>query len=318
MILSSSKLVLIAAAAITSTGLAAEGLSVETITQPFEYVFKHGNQTVMRYRFAPDAYKSYIAELRTTRGENVLRDAPHDHLHHHALMYGITVNGVNFWEEIAGSGVQKNISISKPGTHLNARGIPETGFTQVLHWLPASEAFLPSTNSRPLLVEQRAIRLTTDPATSEVAVYWKSKFTAGARSNVVALTGSNYQGLGLRFAQDLDAGASHFYPGGKPDLSAGKQDASPHPWEAVTFDTGGKPSTIVVFGHPGNNRGEPRFFSMKTPFAYLAATQGLDREPMVYQQGDEFEINYLIALYPEAKSEQELMARARQWETSSQ
>ena len=35
-------------------------------------------------------------------GENLLRDAPHDHLHHHALMYGIRVNGVNFWEETPG------------------------------------------------------------------------------------------------------------------------------------------------------------------------------------------------------------------------
>jgi hypothetical protein len=86
----------------------------------------------------------------------------------------------------------------------------------------------------------------------------------------------------------------------------------------VAFGKEGQPSTLAVFGHPENKRGEPVFFSMRTPFAYLAATQALDREPLVYKQGDSFELNYLITLYPERKSEQDLSARARKWESTKQ
>jgi hypothetical protein len=72
-----------------------------------------------------------------------------------------------------------------------------------------------------------------------------------------------------------------------------------------------------VFGAPGNVRGEPRYFAMKTPFAYLSATQGLDREPLVYRHGEHFELDYLIALYPELKAAEALTERDRQWTSSS-
>jgi hypothetical protein len=228
-------------------------------------------------------------------------------------MYGITVNGVNFWEEASGSGVQKSVEISQPQSAINDAGLPEISFTQTLYWVPASDAFLPNTNARPFLIEQRTIRLVLNAPEDEVAVYWTARFRVGSRTNTVVLTGSNYHGLGLRFAQELDASAVHFYAGGKPDLSNNKQDATVHPWEAVTFNADGKPCTIAVFGHPANARGNPHFFSMRSPFAYLSATQGLDREPLIYKQGDEFELQYLVTLYGAAKSEQAVAARAQRW-----
>lgn len=304
-------LLFMAAASLASRdGFAAESIPVETLTRPTHYVFSYQGRPVMRYEFAPDKYKSYVQALHTIRGDNVLRDAPYDHLHHHALMYGITVNGINFWEEAAGSGVQKSIEISRPTATVNA-GRPETSFTQTLYWVPASDAFLPNTNARPLLIEQRTIQLVINPADSEVALYWTGRFRVGSRTNTVVLTGANYHGLGMRFVQELDPSAMHFHPGGKPDLSSNKQDASVHPWEAITFHHDGRPTTLALFGSPQNARGDAHFFSMKTPFAYLSATQGLDREPLVYKQGDEFELKYMVTVYPSLKTEQELSARAQ-------
>jgi len=295
------------------TAAGATGLSVETVSRPIQYLFSHEGRAIMRYDFAPEKYKSYVAALHPPGGDNVLRDAPFDHLHHHALMYGITVNGVNFWEEIAGSGVQKSVEISPPRTTINASGLPETSFTQTLYWVPASDAFLPNTNARPFLIESRTVRLVLNPDAHETAVYWTARFRVGPRTNTVVLTGANYHGLGLRFAQEMDASAEHFFPGGKPDLSGNKQDATPHPWEAVTFDRSGKRCTVAVFGHPANARGDTSFFSMRSPFAYLSATQALHREPLVYREGDEFELQYLVTVYSEPKSEQQLSARAQKW-----
>src|SRR5690606_22625381 len=60
------------------------------------------------YRWAGVPFKPYVRELTTPSGTNVIRDAPADHLHHHGLMFAVTVDGVNFWEEAASSGVQRH------------------------------------------------------------------------------------------------------------------------------------------------------------------------------------------------------------------
>ena len=54
-------------------------------------------------------------------------------------------------------------------------------------------------------------------------------------------------------------------------------------------------------------------FAMKTPFAYLSATQGLDREPLHYRRGETFELNYLLVLYPGPRSARELDERGDEW-----
>ena len=53
---------------------------------------------------------------------------------------------------------------------------------------------------------------------------------------------------------------------------------------------------------------------MRTPFAYLAATQALDKEPLVYQAGQTFELNYLVLLYSGEKPATALNERAQLWE----
>ncbi|MHC4656117.1 MAG: DUF6807 family protein, partial [Planctomycetota bacterium] len=51
-------------------------------------------------------FKPYVQQLFSPAGVNILRDAPADHLHHHALMFAVKVNGVNFWEETPTAGKQ--------------------------------------------------------------------------------------------------------------------------------------------------------------------------------------------------------------------
>lgn len=289
--------------------VSAGSIKVDASGAPTQWTFSWNGKPVMVYASDPQRYKPYVKELRTLRGDDVLRDAPFDHLHHHALMYGIRVNGVNFWEETAGSGVQKAIETSTPPAAGNAAILKQT-----LLWLSPEHAFLPNSNAPVLLKEVRTLTLTVDEKNEEVGLAWRSEFEPGNRTNVVTLAGANYHGLGLRFRQELDPVARHFTSAGDPDLSNNRQDVSPHPWEAVYFDAPGRPATIAVFGSGGNVRGQPRFFSMRTPFAYLAATQGLDQEPLVYRQGDRFALNYLVVLYPGEKSASDLDARGRNWE----
>ena len=291
---------------------AAERLVAETASRPTQWMISYEGKPVLVYDFNPQKFKPYVQALNTLSGYGVLRDSPWDHLHHHALMYGIRVNGVNFWEETTGCGVQKVVESRPPEILQSASGLPQARLTQVLYWLAPEDAFLPNTNAPALLIERRTLTLTVDPEKRETALLWDSEFEVGPRTNVVTLTGANYHGLGMRFLQELDALAVHLTPEGNPDLSNSKQDVSAHRWEAITFSHPEKPATIALFGAPNNARGDACYFAMKTPFAYLSATQGLDREPLVYRRGDRFQLSYLVTLYPEVKTAEALTERGRQ------
>ena len=297
------------------TAPAAEAaLACDATTQATEWNVSFQGRKVLVYAFAPGKFKPYVKALASIKGDNVLRDAPFDHLHHHALMYGIKVNGLNFWEEVSGCGVQKPVNTSKPEIGVNAQGCPTAKLAQTIHWVAPADAWLPDTTRAALLIEQRTLTLTVDEGRQEVALQWQSAFEAGRGINQVTLTGANYHGLGMRFLQELDPLAIHLNSTGVPDLGGNKQDVSQAKWGAVTFARPGNPLTVALFGHAGNARGDAWFFTMRQPFAYLSATQHLDQEPLVYRAGDKFAVNYLIAVYPEIKSAQSLQQRGQSWE----
>jgi len=70
---------------------------------------------MMRYRYAGGVFKPYVAELYLPDGRNVVRDAPHDHLHHHGLMFAWNVDGVEFWGEAGPVGRQVHRRFTRRG-----------------------------------------------------------------------------------------------------------------------------------------------------------------------------------------------------------
>lgn len=286
-------------------------LELDATQQSVAWTIRYHGHNVMVYSFAPGTYKPYVKELCTLRGDNLLRDAPSDHLHHHALMYGIAINGVDFWSEKPGCGVQKVVKTTQPEMTLNTQGKLQTRFTQAIHWLAPQDAFLPDTSKAALLIEQRTLTLILDEKTSETALHWVSKFEVGSKTNQVKLTGDIYFGLGARFRQDLDPLARHINSGNVPDLNDRRQDVSAGNWGSVSFDMPGEPATFVIYGHPDNPGGRTRFFTMKMPFAYITATQGLDKDPLVYHSGETFQLQYTVLLYPEIKSPEWIDSRVK-------
>ena len=90
----------------------------------------------LRLRLAPDQIKPYVRELAPLRGDNILRDSPFDHKHHHGLMFAIRVNGVNFWEETPGCGHEKSVV----GARADARGHPRALLRHTIHWVAEPDA----------------------------------------------------------------------------------------------------------------------------------------------------------------------------------
>ena len=73
------------------------------------------------YKHDQVPFKPYLRELYTPKGVNVLRNAPPDHQHHHALMFAVAADGVNFWEEAAGAGRQVEQRFDVQGDGLQRR-----------------------------------------------------------------------------------------------------------------------------------------------------------------------------------------------------
>ncbi len=293
----------------------APGLSAETFDDS-ECVLEFKGQPVCVYAYGKEQWKPYVRELHTLRGDNIFRDSPFDHKHHHALMYGIKVNGVNFWEEVAGSGVEKPVQTIPFACGQDSSGHPQAVLRQTLHWLTREDAARSDSAAAALLIEQRTVTVTVNEPEQEVALHWQSKFEVGPKTNQVTLTGANYHGFGMRFLETLDAFARHLNSGGAPDLSGTQQDVSRHEWGSVSFPVPDRPATLVLFGHPDNAQGD-WFFTMQRPFAYLSVTQHLDEEALVYHRGDKFQLNYLVTLYPQLKTPQAIKQRAQEWRTAN-
>lgn len=253
---------------------------------------------LLLYSFATNQFKPYVKELYTLSGQNVLLDSPPDHLHHHGLMYAIRVNGINFWEEVGEPGRQRSMRMTPHKPDLN-----QASFTHVIEWTA-------NISNIPLLYETRTITLSIDKARNEVALDWRSNFQVGAAP--VQLTGSAYNGLGLRLPESFDHVARHQNSASVPYTSEQKWDVTTANWSAVTGDLDSRKITIALFD-TRSNQCEARFFTMLNPFAYLSVTQNLEKQPLKYSPGARFGVRYLLTVCSEEKSSEFLDQRYRDW-----
>lgn len=268
----------------------AEEPALTATTTDTTWTVKLGDQVVCLYTFAPDQKKPYVKELAAPGSANILRDAPADHLHHHGLMYAIRVNNANFWEETPEGGVEKHVEVlgQKPRAHTDGR--PVMVFRHRLHWIPAPAPGEPALTT--LLVEDRDLAVSLGPERRYTMLVWRSTFEVLA--DRVTLHGSNYNGLGLRFREDLDSIAVPRMPHGSARPEGNEQLIQAGTSAGMNFpDAPEGPVAVDLVPHP-TNPGTSTFFAMTKPFAYLSATQALDQSPLEYRKGDRYSLTYVI------------------------
>lgn len=250
-----------------------------------------GDRLVLHYRYADVSKKPYADQLRSPNGVQVLRDSPDDHKHHHALMYALIVDGVNFWEEhLADSGQQRHKSLSDvKATKQNDTA--RAGFVEELDWLGTA-------SDKPLMIERRAIDVieSNDPAVT--LVEWRCRFETPPGKDAVMLGGNPYHGLGMRFLTSMDTGGRFIYaddtPGDRLDRDL---RLTPDKWCAYTAKADGKSVTVAIFDHPTNLRHPATMFTMTQPFAYLSATLNESKEPIILKADKPLDLCYGVALW---------------------
>jgi predicted secreted protein len=239
------------------------------------------------YQAKENPFKPYVWKFFTPGGVNVLRDSPSDHLHHHALMFAVAADGINFWEERTGPGMERNVGLSdvQPA---EVAGIQWAAWTQDLDWMPPE-------SDAPLLRERRTLATAQvgEPKASLLA--WITRLEVPAGKAKVTLSGSNYFGLGMRFLPSMDTGGQFRNADGQTGVDGTNGKTSK--WCAYSASADGKPVTIAVFDAPTNPRHPATWFTMDKGFAYLSATLGLADQPLVIEAGHPLVLRYAVALW---------------------
>jgi hypothetical protein len=249
-------------------------------------ILKSGDKSLAEYRFVAVPFKPYIDVLRTPSGRNILRDAPYDHLHHHGLMFAISINGCNFWEE----------STPNNGKELTVSTKPEGGSeTAVLE----SELDWKDKDAKTLVKEDRKISVSENK--NVTLLDWQTTLKTEGQSVILDKSNHHYFGLGIRFDQTMDADGRFFADNGKNDgeVFRGTERLKPCRWMAYTAKLNGEPVTVAVFGNPKNPI-PTMAFTMgdgKKVFAYLGITLNLHRQPVEMKANTSLTFRYRVAVW---------------------
>ena len=258
-----------------------------------------GDRPVLRYRYqGKELRKPYVDQLFSPAGVQVLRDSPFDHKHHHGLMYAVSVDKVNFWEENKPEfGTEKHRSL-KEINYYPVHGIWRSGFAEDLDWTgPAKD--------KTLLVEHRKVDVLQDQGLGFVTtgfgatlIDWQCRLAAPEGKESVTLSGAHYNGLGMRFVPSMDKGGRFFNADDKPGEDGPNSCRLTRTrWCAYTAKADGKPVTVALFDHPDNFRHPQTMFTLTRGFAYLAATMNEWKEPVTVKAGHPLELRYGVAVW---------------------
>jgi len=250
-----------------------------------------GDRPVAVYLARANPCKPYLLELRSPAGHQILRDSPADHVHHHALMFGVVANGTNFWEERTQPGREETTAIEADGPILRS----------TLNWRDARGAAL--------LDERRTVHVTADDEATMLT--WRTALSATTAA--VTLTGAHYHGLGMRFLPSFDGSATFVHPDGAAGAPVrGSERLTTGAWAACTGSVDGHEVTVVMASHP-ENQPPARWFTMTTPFAYLSATADGWREPVPIAPGRTLELVYGVLVFDGRPDRERLAAGYARW-----
>lgn len=296
--------IMLAALLIVPVTATPEALELQMTAEHVTIKEQTGPVLIYRYRNFPK--KPYVMEWFTPGRLNVLRDAPSDHLHHHGLMFAITVEGVNFWEETTEGGEQLHrgcTGVNMAPADANQLAV----ISESLDWrAPASET--------PLLVERRRISILHSPDPGARLLHWQSQLHCPDDREQVSLSGRIYHGLGMRFPEFFDDSGAFLWAADKSDaFKDGIHYLARASWCAIRVVTeDGKTGTVAMFDAPGNPR-PALWFTMDNPFAYLSATLDLSRAPLSLAAGAPLTLDYGVAAWDEAVDAEQIDALYRSW-----
>jgi hypothetical protein len=162
------------------------------------------------------------------------------------------------------------------------------------------------------LQEERRIEVSPASDSTVNIITWECRFVLPSDKPAAKITGSRYQGLGMRFVKAMDTGGQFLNATGKPGVPRNPQwkdwNVDGAAWCAYTAAVEGKLVTVAMFSDPQNAR-PASWFTMNDPFAYISGTLSVDREPLMLEPGKPLRLRYGIALW-DGKAGEAAIAKA--------
>ena len=283
----------------------AEELNSTICLGPNALEVQHAGRPVFQYLYTNVPFKPCAAEFLTPAGVNVLRNAPEDHLHHHALMFAISTDKTDFWAETPDCGKQIHQEFSNAYVQ-ERKGWAVTGFTERLQWIGPE-------SGEPEVDEERTIEVVFAVDLGASLLTWTSCLSVPGNQQEAKLTGHHYHGLGIRFLKSMDTGGRHFNAAGaEGELVRGDERLTGAAWSAYTAGADGKPVTVAMFDAPRNPR-PVLWFTMQTPFAYLSATTNTWHDTMVLKAGEPVCFRYGVAVWDGEQDAASVDALYKRW-----
>jgi hypothetical protein len=244
-------------------------------------------KAVLTYRYGDAPPKPYVKELCTPGGTQILRDSPFDHVHHRGLMYGLFLNGADFWMETPEAGRQVNTEM-KISTSAADPGLSRCRLEEKVQWILAGKT---------LADEQRTIDVWAGADLPATLLTWRLQLSPAKGVDKLTVTGSHYDGLGMRFLTTMDKVAKFQNATGKDgEVVRGTERVVKAKWCAVTSPPD-KPVTVAAFDCPENVRQPAGMFTMSDPFTYLSATPNVWNNPLDLAQGEKLDLTYGVAVW---------------------
>jgi len=258
---------------------------------------------LLSYRYADVPFKPYADKLLSPSGVNILRDAPHDHLHHHALMLAFNVDSKNYWEEHKNAGTQRHLTIESVAQGESA------GLAERIDWVDTKKDAV-------ALEEERKLLVTSVDEPKATLLTWESAFSLPKGKDRAVLKGAHYHGLGMRFVESMDKDGVFFNADGADGkVVRGDEKLTPSRWCAYTAEAEGHRVTVAMFDHPDNPR-PALWFTMHTHFAYLSATMNLWKEPLELTGEAAMVLRYGVALLDGEAAPEKVESLYRRWVSS--
>lgn len=255
-------------------------------------------QTLGVYQSKPNPQKPYLEQLFTPSGQQVLLDSPPDHLHHHGLMFALSVDDVSYWEEGDLGGRQ---------TVVQTQAADHGMLSQTLRWIEPQGTVA--------LNEQRRIQLAQTADATWLT--WQSTLTAPETIDSVRLGGSHYYGLGMRFIRAFDSVATfRFAESAEGESVRGTEKLTRANWVACVGKVDEYWVTAAMFSSPENPRPPAWWFTMDKPFAYQSATLNLWKQPLTLERNDALQLTYGVALMDGDIPAEQIESLYLQWVTS--
>ncbi|MEI7729694.1 MAG: PmoA family protein [Verrucomicrobiota bacterium] len=257
-----------------------------------------GQQVVWRFAYGTNEAKPCFHPLKLPNGPTLTEYRPADHPWHRALWFSWKyINGVNYWEEDAKTGVAEGLT-EWQGTHIEARLDYSALLTLNLTYRPA--------NGKPIMMERREILVRPPQADGGYSMDWTLTFTAGdtdLKLDRTPLPGEpdgkphgGYAGLSVRFANALsDARATsttepvEF----KADRYRGKATAMDYSGVIENQEAG-----IAILDHPNNLNAPTPWYVINSKIMKYYSPAVVCYQPHILKAGTRMTLRYRVFVHP--------------------